>query len=179
MRHGDAPNTIGGDQERELSEKGSLEVKDTAKYISNNYEIDHVICSSAKRNRQTLEIMKQFVVVLSIDFSEEIYKNETHILENLVSCLSNKNSTILMLGHNPSLLGFALKCDIDAYDAWHDEIILGMKTAEIIVVESKDCNDWKDFMTCSKKIIDIFSFTICFLIQTSEIPGQYSLSLPF
>ena len=66
MRHGDAPHTLYGDGDRVLSDKGALETAITARYIKSNnhiknYKIGHILCSSAQRNRQTLDILQEII----------------------------------------------------------------------------------------------------------------------
>ena len=156
MRHGDAPRSFDGDHERELSSRGAAEVEATARYIAPIYKIDRIICSAAKRNRQTLEVMQRYLEDIPVEFSDDIYKNEVAVLQRLVSGLLNDTETILLLGHNPSLLTFALKCDPKGYEEWHDQINHGMSTAEIIILECDEYNSWEEFMIFGGKIKDIF-----------------------
>jgi phosphohistidine phosphatase SixA len=156
MRHGDAPMAFGGDDKRELSVSGAAEVEITAHYIKSNYKIDHIICSTATRNKQTLDILQKYIAVDLAEFSDDIYKNDVSVLQSLVSEVEDKADTILLLGHNPSLLLFALKCDPKGYDEWHDQISCGLSAAEIIVVECSEYNTWEKFVIFGGKIKDIF-----------------------
>ena len=155
MRHGDAPRAFGGDHERELSAIGTVEVEATAHHIKSTYKIDHIICSSAKRNRQTLDVLQQHIDATPVEFSDDIYRNDPTILKKLVSAISDDTDTIMLLGHNPSLLAFALDCDPDSYDEWQDQLSHGMNTAEVIVLEC-DGGSWEKFMSHGGKIKDIF-----------------------
>ena len=156
MRHGDSPRAFGGDEQRELSTKGRSETKITADYIKSHYIIDHILCSSSIRTRQTLEVLKNTTKTnASIEFSDDIYKNDFTILQNLVEQSSDSSKTILLLGHNPSLLAFALQCDSSGYDTWSQEISEGMQTAEIIVIEFETLT-WTDAIRSGGKIRDIF-----------------------
>ena len=156
MRHGDAPMAFSGDHERELSASGMAEVEITACYIKSNYKIDRIICSIAKRNKQTLDVLQKHVGVELVEFSDDIYKNDLAILQSLVSGFTNEAETILLLGHNPSLLLFALKCDPSGYDEWHDQMSQGLRTAEIIVIECDEYSTWEEFISFGGKIRDIF-----------------------
>jgi len=162
MRHGDAPRTLAGDLERALSAKGSAETEITAGYIKSNYnvgnyKIGHILCSSAKRNRQTLGIVQGVIATeVSVEFSDAIYQNDLTILQELVSNITSDSETILLLGHNPTLLTFALNCDHHGYDEWGDQLSNGISTAEIIVIEFKNCSNWHDAMIDGGKIKDIF-----------------------
>lgn len=162
MRHGDAPHTLYGDGDRVLSEKGALETAITARYIKSNnhignYKIGHILCSSAQRNRQTLDILQGIIETgASVEYSDAIYHNDLTILQELVSNITSGAETVLLLGHNPTLLTFALNCDNQGYDEWSDELSQGMNTAEIIVIEFENCNDWHNAMIFGGKIKDIF-----------------------
>lgn len=157
MRHGDAPNSIVGDQARELSDRGRSEVVITANYIKSHYKIEYILCSSAKRNRQTLEILQKCGIAgLPVEFSDDIYKNDVVILRSLLLNITSDAETILLLGHNPTLLTFALELDQRGYDEWSEKLNYGMKTAEIIVIEFDKAEQWHDAMNSSCKIKDIF-----------------------
>ena len=157
MRHGDAPRGIGDDRDRELSIDGALGVDRTANYLLSNYNIDHILCSPIKRNKQTLGVLLEIVgASIPVEFHKEIYSNDPSILQELVRNCNASFSTILLLGHNPSLLEFALKCDIKSYSEWMDEIDRGFRPAEIIAIEFKDAKIWEDAMRDGGKIKDIF-----------------------
>lgn len=162
MRHGDAPRNLAGDEERALSTKGFLETEITAHYIKSNYNVEnykigHILCSSAKRNRQTLCIVQGLIgTEVFVEFSDAIYKNDLTILQELVSSVNSDSETVLLLGHNPTLLTFALNCDNCGYEVWGDQLSQGMSTAEIIVIEFKNSSNWRDAMIDGGKIQDIF-----------------------
>ncbi len=157
MRHGDALNSITDDHMRELSEKGQSEVMVTANYIKSHYKIEHILCSSAKRNMQTLDLFRKVSGVdVHAEFSDDIYENDPVILRSLLSNISSNAKTILLLGHNPTLFTFALELDNKGYDEWSEQLSYGMKTAEIIVIEFENADSWYETMNSSGKIKDIF-----------------------
>lgn len=155
MRHGDAPRNF-VDDERELSEIGALEAEITGKYIKDKYKVDYICCSSAQRNKQTLKVIQKFIDVVDISFSEDIYKNDHEILKDVVRSFSREFETALLIGHSPSLLSFGLACNLGGYDDWYEHVNMGMKTAEIIVLECDEASDWDSFIDLGAKIKDIF-----------------------
>lgn len=157
MRHGEAPLTVGEEDERTLSTYGKSGVEQTARYIKEHYKIENILCSTAKRNRQTLEIVQKIIADnSSVDFSDDIYQNDPEILKDLVTVCAEPAETILLLGHNPSLLTFALDCDKDGYHEWIDELSQGFIPAEIVIIEFDKVTTWKEAMETGGKIKDIF-----------------------
>lgn len=157
MRHGDAPRNVMGDNERSLSSQGQDEAAQTSHYIKDLYEVNYILCSTAKRNKQTLEVLQTITLQQTpVEFCDEIYQNDPSILKDLVYSCKPEISTILILGHNPSLLTFALECDKNGYSEWIDEINHGFLPAEIIVIEFSVADNWEDAMRHGGKIKDIF-----------------------
>jgi len=162
MRHGDAPRTVAGDLERALSAKGAVDTEKSAHYLASHYnvghsKIGHILCSSAQRNRQTLRVIQGVMgIQASVEFSDAIYKNDLTLLQELLLSITSDAETVLLLGHNPSLLTFALTCDNSGYDEWSDRLSDGMTTSKIIVIEFENANNWGDAMIYGGKIKDIF-----------------------
>jgi phosphohistidine phosphatase len=155
MRHGDAPQVLGGDQERVLSSQGIANTLKTSQYLQDHYNISHILCSSAMRNRQTLDCLQTKLNGIPTEFVDSIYKNDVQILEKLISSQEDNRNCLLLIGHNPSLFHLALQYDQSAYDTWHRQISIGFKPAEIIVIEF-DCNSWIETSNIEAKVVDIF-----------------------
>jgi phosphohistidine phosphatase SixA len=74
----------------------------------------------------------------------------------LIGACEAQIETMLVLGHNPSLLTFALDCDKNGYHEWIDEINHSFVPAEIIVLEFENASTWAEAMIDGGKIKDIF-----------------------
>jgi phosphohistidine phosphatase len=158
IRHGDAPkNHSMMDFDRELSDLGKSQAALSAKHLE-KYNIGHILCSPTPRTRQTLEVLNQNLALKKevIDFAPSIYENCHDTLSRLVDIQSNNEETMLIVGHNPSLLQLALFYDTDADEKWHDEISLGLKPAEIIVINFKKAEFWGQTCHAGGEIVDIF-----------------------
>lgn len=158
IRHGDAPKALSMlDIDRELSELGKKQSKKSAEHLE-RYSIGHVLCSPVPRTKQTFEIIQNNLRLDDniIDYPEPIYENDYDTLVRLVHIQNNEEDTMLIVGHNPSLLQLALYYDNDHDDRWNDYIMSGLKPAQIIVVNFPDAEDWGQTCHAGGKIIDIF-----------------------
>ena len=158
IRHGDAPKgPTSMDIDRELSVKGQKQVSLSAQYLE-KYDIGHVLCSPVPRTRQTFAILNNNLNLAEniIDYPPSIYENSHDTLVRLVDIQQNKKETMLIVGHNPSLLQLALYYDAEPEDKWHDILSLGLKPAEIIVIEFAKAENWGQTCHDGGKIADIF-----------------------
>ncbi len=158
IRHGDAPrDTQHSDVERTLSRVGEKQAALSGAYLK-SYKIDTILCSPVKRNKQTLRLLQDQTGLTDeiVEFANEIYSNSVEELLSLVNNSSNENETMLIVGHNPSLLELAIMYDYSAEDHWQNELSWGLKPAEILVLEFEDAKRWTEVVRGSGKIKDIF-----------------------
>lgn len=158
VRHGDAPRgSTSMDIDRELSVKGQKQVALSAQYLE-KYEIGHVLCSPVIRTRQTLAILNNNLNFDEniVDYPPSIYENSHDTLRRLVDIQQNEQETMLIIGHNPSLIQLALYYDAEPEENWHDILSLGLKPAEVIVIEFKKAENWGQTYHAGGRILDIF-----------------------
>lgn len=157
IRHGDAPRIEHSDMERTLSRVGEKQAAISGGYLK-SYKIDNILCSPVKRNKQTLRLLLDQTGLADeiVEFINEIYSNSVEVLLSLVNNTSHDNETMLIVGHNPSLLELAIMYDYNAEDKWQSELSWGLKPAEVIVLEFENANRWTEVVVGSGKIKDIF-----------------------
>lgn len=158
IRHGDAPKSVTGtDFDRELSELGKKQALKSAEYLE-EYNIGHVLCSPVPRTKQTYSIIRQHLGLSDeiADFAPSIYENCYQTLSRLVDIQANEEETMLIVGHNPSLIQLSLHYDTEVEDEWHDTLSLGLKPAEVIVLNFEDAKNWGQTCHADGKITDIF-----------------------
>jgi phosphohistidine phosphatase len=143
--------------ERKLSIIGEKQAAISGGYLK-AYKIDNILCSPVKRNRQTLKFLQDQIGFSEdiVEFVNEIYSNSVEELLSLVNTVSHDNETMLIVGHNPSLLELAIMYDYSAEDHWQNELSWGLKPAEVIVLEFEAANRWAEVISGSGKIKDIF-----------------------
>lgn len=108
MRHAKAEDGFGvTDYDRELTDKGRGQAERVGRLLTERgYTPDHVICSAAKRTRQTLEGVLGAMDLPSkpeIDYAETAYLAGADELLELVNQVDADASTVLVVGHNPTV----------------------------------------------------------------------------
>jgi phosphohistidine phosphatase len=99
------------DHERPLSRRGVADAGRLAKSIADTEElrIDFVLCSSAVRARQTWAHLEPLLrPSLGVEVTRDLYLPSSQALLARLSQLPKDAETVLVIGHNPALEGFAL-----------------------------------------------------------------------
>lgn len=93
------------DFDRPLNERGVSNAKLIAKWMTDNAIVpDHILCSSALRTSQTLEIVCQTAdFAASITKDDEIYLASSTVIARKLSQLVDDVETALLIGHNPGI----------------------------------------------------------------------------
>ena len=112
MRHAKAEDGYGGtDYDRALTTKGWGQAESVGRLLAERgYAPDHVICSAAKRTRQTLdgvlgamELSGSLSSRPEVDYAEAAYLAGADQLLGLVNLVDADASTVLVVGHNPTI----------------------------------------------------------------------------
>ena len=155
LRHGKSAYPPGvGDNERPLAPRGRREAALAGAWIRNNLPaIDHVICSTAERTRQTLDATGLATPTVLVDFTSAVYEAYPDELLELVAAANPTDRTLLLVGHAPGLplLAEGLAgpaSDQDALDA------LGSKfpTSAIAVIAVD--SDWSPTGEIDTRLVD-------------------------
>ena len=94
------------DYDRPLLERGISDAQIIGRYLNDqNYSFDAVLCSGARRARQTL---KNLQTELSIDqkkihFNEDLYMTSVNSVTKKIEGLPNSLNWVAIVGHNPTL----------------------------------------------------------------------------
>lgn len=91
------------DFDRPLNERGKRAAPFMGEVFSaRNCPVDLVICSPAKRTRQTADLfMKAAKLKAAVDFEDGIYEASCRNLVNILKRQESGQKNILMIGHNP------------------------------------------------------------------------------
>jgi len=106
MRHAksDWDSEYSGDHERPLSRRGVKAATKIGKWISENeFKPDLIVCSTALRTRQTLDLVQENAgwKELSIDFDEQIYLASPDSVLRLIRSLGDEIESAMIIGHQP------------------------------------------------------------------------------
>ncbi len=96
------------DIERPLSGRGRNAAKIVGSFLKNQKIIpDLVLCSSAVRARQTIELVTEAAKLRTdLRFDERIYEASAQRILEVVTQIEKSNKTALLVGHNPGLEEF-------------------------------------------------------------------------
>ena len=105
LRHGKSAYPPGvDDHQRPLAPRGRREAALAGTWIETNLPpIDHVICSTAERTRQTLQATGLLTPTVLVDFTDAIYEAYPEELLELVAAANPTDRTLLLLGHAPGI----------------------------------------------------------------------------
>lgn len=106
MRHAKAEpwSPLGNDFSRALSKRGARDADTVAAWAFDNLAApDTVLCSPAKRTRQTLApFLSRWPQLLSdTDYVDSIYGASLNMLTTLLEDAFSYSGTLMMVGHNP------------------------------------------------------------------------------
>ena len=94
------------DFERPLSERGKNDAKKLCSYVhKNHFKIEKVICSKAKRTKQTFDLIADGLNFKIEDayYTDKLYFGDTEYILKAITEIDEKFKNILIIGHNPTL----------------------------------------------------------------------------
>ena len=93
------------DQDRPLNKRGRRARTLVAAHVA-GWPVDLIVCSTARRARQTAEPV---VAVLGcrVQYEEALYAASPERLLEVAGTVSDRNASVMFVGHNPSLEDFA------------------------------------------------------------------------
>lgn len=107
VRHAKASNKFDGiDFERPLAKRGKESAPIMAQKIkSRGIQIPNVICSSATRTRQTLQLMKEVLglPVKNIQFHKDLYLAPAELILHHIKDTPNEVNELMVVAHNPGV----------------------------------------------------------------------------
>ena len=102
---------LGNDFSRSLSEKGVRDANAVAEWATDTLPPpDTVLCSPAKRTRQTLApLLSQWPQLLSVtDYVDSLYGASLNMLYTLMEDTFSFSERLLLVGHNPGFEGLLM-----------------------------------------------------------------------
>ncbi len=106
LRHGEAEHFSKDrtDITRKLTANGQKRLERLLQtFEKQKPKIDLVLSSDAIRTKETSEVVKAYLSVTEIDFSNEIYEAEVEILLQKCMLVSDEIDHLMLIGHNPGL----------------------------------------------------------------------------
>ncbi len=146
------------DFSRKITPKGKKQCKELGAYIKKNkIKPDLILCSPAKRCRQTLDGIQKSFEKADIVYDEKIYEANPKNLLRMLQYIDDKYENVILIGHNPSILTLsaalsntlesnikdlkrmlnrfptsAMACFTSDIDAWRDVAVDSLKLASFV-----------------------------------------------
>lgn len=97
------------DRERPLAQRGRRDAKRVAKHLRRlGCEPELVLCSSAARTRETVELMRPALGGSTVMLEQELYAASTDELLARIRLVPDPVASVMLIGHNPGLHQLAL-----------------------------------------------------------------------
>lgn len=97
------------DHERPLAPRGRRAAKVIAKHVRQaGIEPELVLCSSAERTRETLELVRHALGDAPVQIEDELYTASSDRLLERLRAVGDEVASVMLIGHNPALQDLAL-----------------------------------------------------------------------
>jgi phosphohistidine phosphatase len=139
------------DRDRPLAKRGRRDAPIIGRWLRDHgYLPDTVICSAARRTRQTWELMApELGGSPSVTFEPRAYAASAMTLLYLISELSATSRAALLIGHNPGVADLATSL---AQPPDHDDAPIRFPTAAVAILDVSA--DWADLSPGQARLLD-------------------------
>ena len=99
-------NTNLSDFDRPLSKRGINDAVKLGKFIlANKIRVSNVICSNARRTKDTFDLISKDLdfSIEKVIYTDGLYYGEPYKIIEMIKNLDEKDLSVLIVGHNPTL----------------------------------------------------------------------------
>jgi phosphohistidine phosphatase len=97
------------DHERPLAPRGRRDAKRIATHLAQlGIEPELVLCSTAARTRETLELVRPALGAATVSLESELYAASAETLLERLHAVPEEVASVMLIGHNPGLEGLGL-----------------------------------------------------------------------
>jgi len=132
------------DRERDLTARGRMASERMGRYCAENgIAPELVLCSSARRTRETLALLLPFLHAGRMEFEDALYLAGASELLRRLRRIDDRTGSVMLIGHNPGLHELAVLLAADGEPAMLKQLSGKFPTAALaeIVVE---LDRWRD-----------------------------------
>jgi phosphohistidine phosphatase len=130
------------DHDRPLSGRGRRAAKTIARHLrQRGIEPDLVLCSSARRARETLDRIESALTASTVEVEDGLYAASAHALLERLRTVADTVESVMLIGHNPSLQELAI--DLAGPSPAADELAAKYPTAALATLEFRGAS-WRD-----------------------------------
>jgi phosphohistidine phosphatase len=132
------------DFDRPLNKRGRLAATAIGEYMAGQgISPAQVLCSSAKRTRETLERAQEAIGAVPVRFERGIYMAEAPALLKRLKRLNDSLASVMLVGHNPGLENLAQGLVKNGDEPLRQELQVKFPTGSLAVIEA-DVDRWAD-----------------------------------
>ncbi|HWC39013.1 MAG TPA: histidine phosphatase family protein [Acidimicrobiales bacterium] len=133
------------DDDRPLAPRGIRALARMRKYLRKaKIRPDLVICSPARRTRQTLtEVEGALGRDVEVRIEPQVYEGGAGALVDLVSRAPDSASSVMLIGHNPSLQDLAVSLAVEGDEALRSRLAEKFPTGALAVI-GVPLDTWRD-----------------------------------
>ena len=156
LRHALAMPVAGGDDAgRDLAPKGKEDAEALGRYMNlKHYIPDLVLCSPAKRTRQTLDGLQARLNIPQLCFPDVLYAGSTGDYVHEIQKCPDGARNILLVGHNPSIYELIALLAGKGRDSLIQRLSEGYKPASLSVLHCP-CDAWQDIQPGECEITEL------------------------
>lgn len=158
LRHALAVNELSdGDENRPLAPKGKEDAQALGKYmLDNDYMPDFVLCSPARRTRQTLERLQSHLSFDNKQMPNILYSGSTGDYLHEIQKCNDDHQNILIVAHNPSIYDLVRLLAAQGQDSVMQRLSEGYQPATLSVVNCA-CQKWADIQPVENELANLVS----------------------
>lgn len=156
LRHAQASTDHGGDDKsRPLTDQGREDALALGRHIKKIYNhFDLVLCSPAKRTRETLSALQNFYDFDQTEFPEILYNGSTGDYLYEIQKISDKTHSVLFIAHNPSIHELGILLAAQGENNVQGQIREGYPPGSFTKIDIKS-NTWQDLQPVENTLIEI------------------------
>lgn len=157
LRHADAiKQSVINDFSAEISAMGKIQLEKITEIVK-TIEIDKVLVSPAKRTIDTLSAIIEYINTEDIDTVRSLYDSYVEDIINIIKKEDDKINNLMIIGHNPIITQLVLYLANETSDEYIKIESMGITTAQLLVLEFKDLDNWEKLSYYSGNILLNFS----------------------
>jgi phosphohistidine phosphatase len=144
------------DRDRPLAQSGHRDAQALARKMKQkNYRPDLVLCSSARRTRETYAPIHDLWPDVKVDYLEQLYLASTGGLYEMLKGGDDAYDNVLLIGHNPGIHGLVQLLTGEGNQDLMVRVLTGYQAGCLSVLEC-DCVIWADLMPGACRLADLF-----------------------
>ncbi|MCF6275831.1 MAG: histidine phosphatase family protein [Robiginitomaculum sp.] len=153
LRHAIAVNEISdGDISRALAPKGKEDARALGQYmLDNSYVPDLVLCSPARRTRETLEGLQNHLEINNINKPDILYSGSTGDYLHEIQQCEDSHQNILIIAHNPSIYELLILLAAQGDDSMMQRLSEGYAPATLSIINCI-CEKWADIQPAENEL---------------------------